>query len=86
VFLHTCLFMHIYMHAYIQMENIYLMVFICVVYSEENFDEIQDEEVRAWLSSTFTKKESTYAQQSCSQVPRFKTVAQLLVIGNYVHS
>ena len=55
-------------------------------YSDENFDEVQDEEVRAWLATTFTKKESVYAREASSRVPRFKTVAQLLVIGNYVHS
>ena len=59
---------------------------MCDFYSDENFDEVQDEEVRAWLSATFTKKESVYTRETTSQVPRFKTVAQLLVIGNYVHS
>ncbi|XP_065886892.1 dual specificity calcium/calmodulin-dependent 3',5'-cyclic nucleotide phosphodiesterase 1A-like [Dysidea avara] len=54
--------------------------------SDENFDEVQDEEVRAWLAATFTKRESVYTRETTSQVPRFKTVAQLLVIGNYVHS
>ena len=59
-----------------------------VICSDENFDfdEVQDEEVRAWLATTFTKKESAYQRETSSQVPRFKTVAQLLVIGNYVHS
>lgn len=55
-------------------------------FSDENFDEVQDEEVRAWLAATFTKRESVYTRESTSQIPRFKTVAQLLVIGSYVHS
>ena len=45
---------------------------------------VKNEQVREWLASTFTRQDSVYSYHSPNKVPSFKTVAQALVIGQYI--
>ena len=49
----------------------------------ESLESLPNGEVREWLSSTFTRMDSTYQQDHGNRVT-FKAVAQAVAIGHYI--
>ncbi|KAL5489526.1 hypothetical protein EMCRGX_G018626 [Ephydatia muelleri] len=52
--------------------------------SDEKFQSVPDEKVREWLSQTFTREESTYCSSQQPVQRKFKAVAQVVLIGQYI--
>nr|BAA34307.1 EFPDE1 [Ephydatia fluviatilis] len=55
-----------------------------VVPSDDKFQSVPDEKVREWLSQTFTREESTYTNSQQPVQRKFKSVAQVVLIGQYI--
>lgn len=52
--------------------------------SDASLQLVDDAEVRAWLTSTFTRKDSLYEQPSQGLKRTFKAVADAVIIGQYL--
>ena len=50
------------------------------------FKEVEDEQVREWLSSTFSKEESSYSRYRGGLTPigRFRAAANTIIIGKFI--
>jgi len=51
---------------------------------EDRLQSVKEEQVRAWLESTFTRQESVYEHYPVFKLPTFKTVVQAVMIGQHI--
>ena len=51
---------------------------------EDKLQSVKEEQVRAWLESTFTRQESVYEHHPVFKLPTFKTVVQAVMIGQHI--
>jgi len=51
---------------------------------EDKLQSVKEEQVRAWLESTFTRQESAYEHHPVFKLPTFKTVVQAVMIGQHI--
>lgn len=53
--------------------------------AHSELEDVQEREVRAWLQTTFTKRESTYQRPSPTGFSKFKWAATFVRYGKYMN-
>ena len=66
---------------------VHSLLCLCALSTTEHseLEDVQETEVRAWLQTTFTKKESTYQSPSPTGFKKFKWAATFVRYGKYMN-